>query len=91
MSFPFLDSEFFWYFGMTKSQTNYLNAVYNGNYVALENMLITRATLTSSVENQIMDITNQLYIFPTIIGSILLIVFIIFSIIIEIRSNKLIT
>lgn len=75
---------------MTKSQSNYMNAVYNGLYVALTNMLQTRLTLTSKIENQIMNIPEQLYIFPTIIGIALLIIFIIFSLVIEMKSNKII-
>lgn len=67
-----------------------MNAVYNGLYVALTNMLQTRLTLTSKIENQIMNIPEQLYIFPTIIGIALLIIFIIFSLVIEMKSNKII-
>jgi len=44
MEFPF-------FLGITAAQANYLNAIWNGFYVCLFNMLEKRKLLTHSIEN----------------------------------------
>jgi len=89
MTFPFFISKNNWQQGLTNVQTNFLEAIFNGLYTTLVQMLEKRLQITDEISDSILPIHKQLFIFPTIFGILLLLTFSLFSIFIENKSQKI--
>lgn len=86
MAFPIINSMYDLFAGYTTAQKNYQSAMFNGVWTIMVNIKNGRVQIMDNISNEILPIYKQLFIFPTIGGLLILLVFMISSIYIERKS-----